>query len=173
MNQKVIVETQRTQLKQICSGDFDSLLPILQDIETMYAWEHAFSNDEVWDWIHKNLERYDSDGYSYWAVIEKQSKRLIGVSGIIAETADGKDYVGVGYIFNKAFWHQGFAFECADACKDYAFHTLNVPLLTAQIRPDNTASRKVAEKLGMTVIKQFTRFDRDKWVPHLLYGCYR
>ncbi len=173
MNPKVIMETQRTQLRRICADDFDSLLPILQDIEIMYAWEHAFSKDEVWDWINKNLTRYDRDGYSYWAVIEKKSERLVGVSGIIAETADGKDYVGLGYIFNKEFWHQGFALECANACKEYALHTLNVSLLTAQIRTDNTASRKVAEKLGMTVIKQFNRFYRDKWMPHLLYGCYR
>ncbi len=115
--------------------------------------------------------RYTRDGYSYWAVIEKQSGKFIGVAGLLAEKADNQDYIGVGYIFNKEFWHQGFAFECASACKDYAFNKLHVRLLTAQIRPDNTSSRKVAEKLGMTIIKQFDKLYRGKLMPHLLYGC--
>ena len=48
----------------------------------MYAWEHAFSNDEVADWINENRMRYEKDGYGYWAVIHKMSERLISVCGL-------------------------------------------------------------------------------------------
>lgn len=48
---------------------------------------------------------------------------------------------------------ENLAFESANACKNYAFRTLKISELTAQIRPENLSSRKVAEKLGMAVIK--------------------
>ena len=103
----------------------------------MYAWEHAFSNDEVADWINENRMRYERDGYGYWAVIHKMSERLIGVCGLLKEQADYENYVGLGYIFNKDYWGRGYALESASACVDYAFHTLKVKELTAQIRPNN------------------------------------
>lgn len=142
---------------------------ILQDIDVMYAWEHAFSNDEVADWINENRMRYEKDGYGYWAVIHKMSERLIGVCGLLKEQADYENYVGLGYIFNKDYWGRGYALESASACVDYAFHTLKVKELTAQIRPNNLPSRKVAEKLGMEVKKEFIKRYRGKEMLHLIY----
>ena len=135
----------------------------------MYAWEHVFSDNEAIDWINENIMRYNRDGYSYWAVIEKSSNNLIGVCGLVAEQADNENQVGIGFIFNKEYWGKGYAVESASACVDYAFHILNLNEITAQIRPDNTSSRKVAEKLGMSIKKQFTRNYRGKDIPHLLY----
>lgn len=171
MEHRCIIETQRTCLRQICWDDFDELAAILGDVEVMYAWEHAFTDAEIHGWIEECLLRYTRDGYSYWGVVLKDTGRLIGVSGILNEEADNEAYIGIGYIFNKAFWHRGFAFECAKACKDYAFNVLNVPFLTAQIRPDNISSKNVAEKLGMSAVKEFNRAYRGKLVPHILYGC--
>lgn len=171
MDQHHVLETQRTYLRHISQSDFDEIAAVLGDIEVMYAWEHAFSEAEIRDWISENIIRYSRDGYSYLAVVLKDTGRIIGVCGLLKEEADNQEYIGIGYIFQKAFWHQGLAFECARACKNYAFDILHVPLLTAQIRPDNTSSRKVAEKLGMSVIKHFERIYRGKRIPHILYGC--
>ena len=171
MNLHRILETQRTYLRHIDQDDFNEVSAILGDIEVMYAWEHAFTDEEIRDWIAENILRYARDGHSYWAVVLKDTGRMIGVSGIFKEDADSEQYIGIGYIFHKAFWHQGFAFECAQACKNYAFDSLHIPFLTAQIRPDNTSSIKVAERLGMSVIKNFVRVYRGKSVPHILYGC--
>ena len=171
MEPDIFLETPRLILRKIRINDYQDVSKILQDIEVMYAWEHAFSDQEVIDWINENIMRYDRDGYSYWAVTEKSSGQLVGVCGIIAVNADNENYVGIGYIFNKAFWHQGLAFESANACKNYAICTLKISELTAQIRPENLSSRNLAEKLGMSVIKHFSRFYRGKQVSHLLYGC--
>lgn len=171
MYPQAVLETERTVLRQLCPDDQAALASILGDIDVMYAWEHAFTKDEIHDWIAENMLRYHRDGYSYWAVTCKNTGQLIGVSGLLKETAGGKTYLGTGYIFNKTFWHQGYAFECAAACKTYAFTHLHTPLLTAQIRPENTASRKVAERLGMSELGQFDRVYRGKTMPHILYGC--
>lgn len=165
----VILETPRLYLRKIQTDDYKSIGSILQDVDVMYAWEHAFSDEEVIQWIDENIMRYDRDGYSYWAVIEKTSDRLIGVTGLISEEADHDSYVGIGYIYKKSYWGNGYAFEAASACIDYAFNVLHLSEMTAQIRPENTASRKVAERLGMSVKKQFIKHYKNKDILHLLY----
>ena len=169
MSNHIILETSRLYLRKIQKYDDILISEILQDIDVMYAWEHAFSNDEVADWINENRMRYEKDGYGYWAVIHKMSERLIGVCGLLKEQADYENYVGLGYIFNKDYWGRGYALESASACVDYAFHTLKVKELTAQIRPNNLPSRKVAEKLGMEVKKEFIKRYRGKEMLHLIY----
>jgi ribosomal-protein-alanine N-acetyltransferase len=139
------------------ADDFDALCRILQDIDVMYAWEHAFSDEEVAAWIDANLARYDSDGYGYWAVEEKSTGEIIGLAGLLSETAGGEKCVGLGYIFARAHWGRGCAFEAASACRDYAFGALGLEELTAQIRPENTPSRALAEKLGMQARAQFVK----------------
>lgn len=165
----VILETPRLYLRKIQTDDYKYICAILQDIDVMYAWEHAFSHDEVIQWIDENIRRYERDGYSYWAVIEKASDTFIAVSGLISEQADDENYVGIGYIFNKTYWGKGYAFETASACINYAFNVLHLDEITAQIRPENVPSRKLAERLGMSVKKQFVRNYQNKDMPHLLY----
>lgn len=166
----MILETDRLYLRKIQIDDYDALCPIFQDINVMYAWEHAFSDEELSAWIDENIMRYDRDGYSYWAVIEKETKQLIGVTGLIAEQADNENYVGIGYIYKKSSWNKGYAFEGASACVNYAFKTCHMHEVTAQIRPENLSSRKVAQKLGMTIQKEFVKYYKGKEMKHFLYS---
>ena len=135
----------------------------------MYAWEHTFTAGEVEAWIAECMMRYDRDGFSYWAVITKTAGDFIGVAGIILEEMDGEKHIGVGYIFDNAYWHKGYAHEAASACVCYAFEVLKLDEITAQIRPTNISSIRIAEKLGMTVARPFIRKYRGKDIPHLLY----
>jgi len=164
-----ILETERLFLRKIQQDDFPAICVILQNETVMYAWEHTFTTDEVKAWIAENIARYDRDGFSYWAAIEKATNALLGVAGIMLEDVDGENYVGIGYIFNNAYWHRGFAFEAASACLNYAFDVLKIAEITAQIRPTNASSISIAEKLGMTVMRSFVRKYRGKDIPHLLY----
>lgn len=166
----IIIETNRLCLRKIQIDDYNAICTILQDINVMYAWEHAFSDKEVSEWIDENIMRYDRDGYSYWAVIEKDTNQLIGVTGLISEQVADEKYVGIGYIYNKSSWKFGYALEGASACVKYAFETLHIDEVSAQIRPNNLSSRKVAEKLGMTIKKEFVKNYKGKEMKHLLYS---
>lgn len=90
--------------------------------------------------------------------------------GYLPKRAGDENYIGVGYIYSKALWGKGYVFESASACIDYAFNVLQINEITAQIRPENAASRKAAEKLGMVVKKQFTRNYKGKDMLYLLYS---
>lgn len=165
-----ILESKRLKFRKLCRDDFGYLCNILQDIEIMYAWEHAFTDSEVWEWIDKNLIRYCEQGYSYYAVIEKSENKFIGVMGPLVEQIDDTSYVGIGYILDKAFWKKGYALEGAKACMEYAFYELKANMVIADIRPENSSSCKVAQKLGMKVIGKHIKYYNGKQLLHYIYA---
>jgi RimJ/RimL family protein N-acetyltransferase len=63
----------------------------------------------------------------------------------------------IGYLFQKAFWHQGYAAETAVACKEYAFNVLNIDEVYSIIRDNNITSQNVAKKNGMTIKDEFVK----------------
>ncbi|GAB6009224.1 GNAT family N-acetyltransferase [Dysgonomonas reticulitermitis] len=52
-----ILEANRLVLRELTEFDFAELCEILQDEEVMYAYEHAFSNEEVQDWLKLNQRK--------------------------------------------------------------------------------------------------------------------
>lgn len=48
-----ILQSDRLGFRKITKDDFNNLCVFLQDIEVMYAWDHAFSDEEVNEWIEK------------------------------------------------------------------------------------------------------------------------
>ena len=78
MKNKIILETERLYLRKMDHGDIEALCEILQDEEVMYAYEHAFSDEEVRQWLEKQLTRYKNDGFGLWAVILKATGSMIG-----------------------------------------------------------------------------------------------
>lgn len=165
----VKTETARLVLRELTWQDLDAVSDFLQNEEVMYAWEHAFSADEVSAWLGENIKRYQTDGFSFWAVIAKSSGKLIGVCGPLAETVEGVRRTGIAYIFNKSYWGQGYAEEAAQASVIYALETLGADEVIAEIRPENKPSRRVAERLGMEVQGSFVKTYKGKAMPHLIY----
>lgn len=120
----MIIETERLILRKMDNGDYSALCKILQDEDVMYAYEHAFSDDEVDEWLKKQLVCYETDGIGLWAVVLKENGEVIGQCGLTKQLWWGENVVEVGYLFRKDFWHKGYATEVAVACKDYAFNRL-------------------------------------------------
>lgn len=168
--ENVFLETERLILKKMSDDDFDDLAQMLKDPDVMYAWEHKFSDEEVYDWIHKNISFYEQYGYSYFLAFDKKSDKVIGQIGILQDNIRGVEYTEVGYILKKEFWGLGYAYEGAKALIEYAFEHLNAELVIAEIRPNNLRSRSVAERLGMEIFDEFNKNVRGKMMLHLMYG---
>ena len=75
----------------------------------------------------------------------------------------------LGYIFDNAYWGQGFGIEAARACVKLAFNEYGLEKLFCTARPENTSSIRVAEKLGMTEIGEYVKVFEDKEMPHIIY----
>lgn len=167
MNQ--ILETERLVLREMEETDYEALCRMLQDPEVMYAYEHAFSDDEAWGWLHNQIRRYREEGFGLWAVILKESGEMIGQCGLTLQPYGEERVVEVGYLFQKAYWHQGYAIEAAMACRDYAFKTLKIPSVYSIIRDNNLASQRVAERNGMRRVDQIVKHYYNMDMPHRIY----
>ena len=86
---EMILETERLVLRNLEQDDFGEVCKLLQDPVVMYAYEGAFSDQEVQAWLDKMFRRYEDDGFALWAVIEKSSGELIGQCGITYQEYNG------------------------------------------------------------------------------------
>lgn len=166
---KTILGTPRLILREMTQDDYGDLCEILQDEQTMYAYEHAFSDEEAQEWLTKQLNRYKNDGFGLWAVIDKESGNFLGQCGITWQDIGGETVPETGYLFKRKHWHNGYATEAAIGCKNYAFDTLGFDKVYSIIRDNNYASQRVAERNGMTVVKTFTKHYYGVDMPHLIY----
>lgn len=150
-------------------NDYDSVAKIMSNADVMYAWEHGFCAEEIRQWIIKRMQRYDTLGYDYLLAIDKSSGNVIGQIGLLDEDIAGQHYVGIGYIIDKPYWGMGYATEGAKAMIDYAFNSLKVNQIVATIRPENTKSIAVAERLGMRLTATEVKHYNGKEMPHYVY----
>lgn len=165
----MILETERVFLRELTQEDFAALCQILQDEETMYAYEGAFSDGEVQEWLDRQLARYGKYGFGLWAVISKESGELIGQCGLTMQPWKDGEVLEIGYLLRRDCWHRGYATEAARACKRYAFEVLHADEVCSIIRDTNTASQNVALRNGMTVRDCWTKHYRGVDMPHNRY----
>lgn len=168
---KIILETERIYLREMDQCDYDDLCEILQDAETMYAYEQAFTDIEAQNWLNKQFERYKQFGFGLWAVIDKKTKCFIGQVGLTIQNVEGKDELEIGYLIKRKYWHCGYATEAAIACKEYAFYHLKKDRVVSIIRDTNSASQNVAKRVGMSIERQFIKHYYNMDIPHYLYSA--
>ena len=169
----MIIETNRLSLREMRQIDYPALCKILQDPDVMYAYEGAFNENEVQEWLDKQINRYKEFGFGLWAVIQSETGEMIGQCGLTMQHYTNSQVLEVGYLFQKEFWHYGYATEAAIACRDYAFDKLNVEEVFSIIRDTNIASQNVAKRIGMTIKDRFIKHYRGIDMPHYLFSVKR
>lgn len=172
MRRRMILETDRLYLREMNQDDFLSLCRILQDDETMYAYEGAFSDAEVQEWLDRQISRYQKWNFGLWAVILKETDEMIGQCGLTMQPWNDEEVLEIGYLFERLYWHKGYATEAAKACKKYAFEILNADEVCSIIRNTNNASQQVAIRNGMVVKDSWTKHYRGVDMPHYRYVAY-
>lgn len=164
-----ITGNERIYLRKLTQEDFAALSDILADKETMYAYEAPYTEEQIQNWLNWNLRSYDMHGFGLWAIIDKQTDIFVGQCGIIYSEVEGKDYLEIGYLLNKKYWKQGYAAEAALLCKDYARVQLNATAVHSIIRDTNTASQKVAKRMGMTPFIHYNKDYSGIPIPHIVF----
>ncbi len=158
------IETDRLVLRSMQPSDLDALLLIFTDPRVMASFGgELFSRDQMQHWLQRNLDHQAEYGYGLFSIIHKASGSLIGDCGLEQMEVDGVRAAELGYDLRSDYWNQGFATEAATAVRDYAFNILQLPLLISLIRVGNLASRRVAEKVGMSVAAEFTTHGIQYW----------
>jgi RimJ/RimL family protein N-acetyltransferase len=144
------LETPRLLLRPMTDEDINPLLLIFTDPLVMASFDNIiFSREQMHAWLQRNLKHQDEYGYGLFAVILKEDGVLIGDCGLEWMELEGKTEVELGYDFRSEYWNRGLATEAAAAVRDYTLNTLRLTRVISLIRPENQASIRVAEKVGM------------------------
>jgi RimJ/RimL family protein N-acetyltransferase len=152
---RTIIETPRLILREFTESDVNELARILAKPNVMhFSASGAVSTQETATKIQSYINSYQQRGYGKWAVIHRDTAQLIGYCGIAVEQIDNKLENELGYRFDPNFWRQGFATEAASNCLKYAFDTLHLEYLLGIVEPENQASIKVLQKIGMEFVKE-------------------
>ncbi len=106
-------------------------------------------SDAVMDLIEAGFDR---DGFGLWAVQERASGELVGLTGLarVPFPAPSTPAVEVGWRLFPRFWGRGYATEAAAAALGFGFGAGGLAEIVAMTTPANTRSIAVMERLGMT-----------------------
>jgi len=152
----IIVETPRLILRHFDVADAGPLQQVFADADVMHFGPGVQTPEWVAKWLRAWIDRrYATWGFGMWAVVEKSSGAVIGYCGLTQfNNRCAPEDVELGYRLARVHWGRGYATEAAAAARDHAFGALALPRIIAMIDPRNTASLRVAVKLGM-------RYERD------------
>lgn len=144
------LETERLRLRLFTHDDLPVMFALNSDPEVIkYADTPASDMEEVRRRLEQGpLADYKKYGYGRFAVELKETGAIIGFCGI--KYLPEIDLPEVGYRFLKEYWGRGIGTEAARVCVEFARDDLKVEKLVALIIPENAASIRVAEKLGMS-----------------------
>jgi RimJ/RimL family protein N-acetyltransferase len=153
-----MIETERLVLRQFTMDDLDELVELRADPEVMrYIGDQ--SRDRVAQRLGYYISHYKSHQLGMWAVIHKGAGAMIGWCGLIF--LDETPEVEVGYGVARDYWGQGLMTEAARASLRYGFEKIGLERIVAVAMPENLASRRIMEKLGMRYEKNVHHYGHE------------
>ena len=155
------LETDRLRLRHFTLEDLQIMYVLGTDPDVIkYADTPCKDLQEAKERLEQGpLADYKKYGYGRFAVEYKETGKVIGFCGI--KYLPEIDLPEVGYRYLKEYWGKGIGTEAANVCVDFARTDLKIEKLIALIIPENIASIRVAEKLGMTKGPLIHIYDED------------
>lgn len=141
-------DTERLRLRSLTEDDAHPLFDAMNDVDVMQYFPSTRlpTFEQVGRMIERQNGHWKKFGYGWWAVVEAESKRVIGWCGLqyLPDSAE----IEVAYLLGKAYWGYGYATEAALEATRFAFEDLELPSLVGITHRSNKASQRVIEKLG-------------------------
>ncbi len=163
------LETERTLMRAWRPADLDAVAAWMADRQVMRFVGGIQSRNGAWRSMATYLGHWQLRGYGLWAVQRRSDGRLIGRVGLW--NPEGWPGIEVGWTFARHAWGQGYATECGAASLAWGWDNLpGLDRIISVIDPENRASRRVAERLGMRVLGPHRLLGE---IDVLLYGSDR
>jgi|GEM_PF-166838 len=143
-----IAETKRLLIRELSPWDIGELQAVYHEPHVTDYVEGLFPEEEE-ILYQKNYRKhvYGVFRFGMWALIEKESGRLIGRAGLEWREGCAMGEAELGYVLGSSYWHQGYAMEACEKIISLA-PSFGITALRARIHPDNEASLKLANRLG-------------------------
>lgn len=140
------LSTERLTLTDVTQDDAAFVLELLNDP----GWIRNIGDRGVRTLDDARAYIRDRFGKSLWLVVRDASGERLGMCGLVDR--DGLDHLDIGYAYLARHAGHGYATEAASAVLAHARETLGHETIVAVTAPDNTASQRVLEKIGLRFV---------------------
>lgn len=153
------IETPRLLLRHFTLEDLDELSQIYKNPEvSRYIGKGAKTKAETQTALINMIEHW-RHGFGMWAVVHQASGKMIGRCGLCF--LDNTPEIELGYALDQPFWNQGLATEASLASIKYGFEQVGLERIVAIARPENIASVRVMQKVGLKYEKHAHYYNSD------------
>lgn len=156
-----VIKTSRLNLRPFTLEDSEPLMEILNTpgILKYYPSSDPPDLERVQRLVKRQLDHWHKHDYGWWAVEPLSDRSLIGWSGL--QYLPDTDEIEIGYLLSKPYWGKGLATESAAVGIDYGFNQLGIDGIIGIVHPDNIASQRVLEKIGLEFQERAVYFGMD------------
>ena len=162
--------TERLTIRPYTDADLSDFYEIFSDPIVMRDCEPPYDLEKSRHWL-----RYFIENPIAFAVVENAGGKLIGHALFKQLPGEADGIYEIGWIYNRAFWRQGYAYEASRALIDYGFDALALHKICAE-PIDPVKSAALMEKLGMRREGLFHRHTKDnegRWADLYWYAILR
>ena len=145
----VLFKTKRIYCRRLSAADIDDLYAVYSDADAM-RWVddgQPITWNECTKWVEVTLRNYDSRGYGMSVLVSRETRKVIGFCGLVHP--NNQVAAEIKYALHRRFWGAGLATEAVSAMLEYGKRTFQLDEVIATIAPENIASRRVLQKVGM------------------------
>ena len=148
-----VLTTTRLELRPVQIGDVEVAHELWteRDVRHFLFDEREIPVDEARSFVEQSLRTFEERGYGIWLVFSRKSVKLIGFAGLLDSSDESPNLI---YGVHPDYWGNGFALEAAKTVVDYAFETLGLACVKADVDEPNVTSVRILEKLGMRKIRR-------------------
>jgi len=167
------LNTRDLHLRPSRISDAEGMFAMLSDTESMKYWcsSPVTEVDDALEVLHQDLESDGQGNSMCWAVTLQGQDEMIGKC-ILFQFSPANHRAEIGFILNRKYWRQGLMCQALEAVIDFAFTTLKLHRIEADVDPENAGSLRILEKLGFEREGLFR--DRwllyDEWVDSVMLG---
>ena len=142
------LRTERLVLRAFRDSDLDPYARMCADADVMryIGPGNTLTRDQSWRSMAFILGHWQLRGFGMWAIEIRDSREMIGRAGFLEP--EGWPGFELGWLIAREHWGKGYAFEAAHAALSYAGDAFGRESVISLIRPGNTRSIRLAEKLG-------------------------
>jgi len=141
-------------LRELTEDDVPAWFERASDLESaVLAGDPIPESVEVgFEWLQRHRERFRQQAGIRWAIVEKGSTDSVGTIGL-AITSKQKRIAELGIVIGRAYWGKGIGTSAAHLVTGYAFSTLGLAEIQAEVLQRNLASRRLLEKVGFHLLQ--------------------